>query len=42
MLQGLNLGREQLRLLNDLASFYPVRLAQFLAGGNTLWQKWSK
>jgi hypothetical protein len=30
----LKLGREQLHLLNDLASFYPVRLAQFLTGGN--------
>ncbi|MBU1706098.1 hypothetical protein KKG19_05240, partial [Patescibacteria group bacterium] len=34
MLQGLELGRELLRLLNNMASFYPVRLAQFLTGGN--------
>ena len=35
MLQGSKLGRELLRLLNDMASFYPLRLAQFLTGGNT-------
>jgi len=35
MLQGSKLGREPLHLLNDLASFYPVKLAQFLTGGNT-------
>jgi len=34
MLQGSKLGRELLRLLNDMASFYPLRLAQFLTGGN--------
>jgi hypothetical protein len=32
MLQGSKLGREPLHLLNDLASFYPVNLAQFLTG----------
>ncbi|MBU0652021.1 MAG: hypothetical protein KKG96_03985, partial [Proteobacteria bacterium] len=31
----MELGRELLRLLNNMASFYPVRLAQFLTGGNT-------
>ena len=30
----MKLGREQLHLLNDLASFYPLWLAQFLTGGN--------
>jgi hypothetical protein len=32
MLQGSKLGRELLHLLNALASFYPVYLAQFQAG----------
>jgi len=32
MLQGSKLGREPLHLLNDLASFYPGNVAQFLAG----------
>jgi hypothetical protein len=35
MLQGSKLGRELLRLLDDLASFYPVLLAQFLTADNT-------
>jgi hypothetical protein len=34
MLQGSNLGREQLHLLNDVDLAQPVRLAQFLTGGN--------
>ena len=32
----MKLGREQLHLLNDLASFYPLWLAQFLTGGNSI------
>jgi len=35
MLQGSILGREPLRLLNCLALFYPLWLAQFLTGGNS-------
>ena len=38
MLQGSKLGREPLHLLNDLASFYPVNVAQFLAGDDRLEQ----
>jgi hypothetical protein len=32
MLQGSKLGREQLRLINDLDLDLPVRVAQFLTG----------
>jgi len=42
MLQGSKLGRELLRLLNDMASFYPLRLAQFLTGGNRKKEKRKK
>lgn len=37
MLQGSKLGREPLHLLNDLASFYPVCLAQFLTGDDNFY-----